>query len=410
VEWFGRPLALVRDLSAQIEAAHKRVMPDIPDLICHYHFLKSVGIKLCEKHYKKLTACLRRLKIRPALCSMRRNLVRYSKQKAPLTAAQIEKLLTAPEQAIHLDPGQERRALAYSLLCWLEDYGSDLQGEYFPFDLPSLALYRRYRMAYEWLVQTVTAMDSHNQVFPTLETIMGHLATALQDEELVTTAERLEKATCLFNELRDALRLSSDRRRPLLRQRFVANEAALAQQRDEHLQKWIDRINRQLPSENDTSRVTDSEIVLGYLQKYYPKLVGHVIVLNDFPQPFVVHRTNNLSEHLFGRTKQRLRRKIGTKNLARYVQAMRPEEFLVDNLRDPDYLQIICGGSLENLAAAFAQNWQAGQAIRLQRRKMTMDHPIPIRKKNLREDRFLSKLHAAVASTFNQVAAKHNAA
>ena len=35
VEWFGQPLALVRDLSSQIEAAHQQVMPDIPDLICH---------------------------------------------------------------------------------------------------------------------------------------------------------------------------------------------------------------------------------------------------------------------------------------------------------------------------------------------------------------------------------------
>jgi hypothetical protein len=410
VEWFGQPLALVRDLSAQIEAAHQQVMPDIPDLICHYHFLENVGTKLCEKHHTKLIACLRRLKIRPALCSLRRDLVRYTKQKGSLTPAQIEQLLTAPEQATNLDTAQKRRALAYLILCWLEDYGADLQGEYFPFDLPSLALYRRYRTVHGWLVQTMTAIDSPNQASSTLETILHHLATVVEDWELVTTAERLEKAATLFNELRDVLRLSSDGHHPLLHQRSVADGPVQARQREEHLQKWINQLNQRRASESDADRATDFAIVLDYLQKYYRKLVGHVIVLNDRPQPFVVQRTNNLSEHRFGRTKQRLRRKLGTKNLARYVQAMRPEEFLVDNLQDPDYLQIVCGGSLENLASSFAQNWQAGQRIRSSRRAKTSNHPIPVKRKSLREDCFLSKLERAVAAVIQQITTKRAAA
>lgn len=410
VEWFGQPLALVRDLSAQIEAAHQQVMPDIPDLICHYHFLENVGTKLCEKHHTKLIACLRRLKIRPALCSLRRDLVRYTKQKGSLTPAQIEQLLTAPEQATNLDTAQKRRALAYLILCWLEDYGADLQGEYFPFDLPSLALYRRYRTVHGWLVQTMAAIDSPNQASSTLETILHRLATVVEDWELVTTAERLEKAATLFNELRDVLRLSSDGHHPLLHQRSVADGPVQARQREEHLQQWINQLNQRRASKSDADRATDFAIVLDYLQKYYRKLVGHVIVLNDRPQPFVVQRTNNLSEHRFGRTKQRLRRKLGTKNLARYVQAMRPEEFLVDNLQDPDYLQIVCGGSLENLASSFAQNWQAGQRIRSLRRAKTSNHPIPVKRKSLREDCFLSKLKRAVAAVIQQITSKRAAA
>ena len=43
VESFGTPLALVRDLSPQIEAAGKEALPGVLDLICHYHFLENVG-------------------------------------------------------------------------------------------------------------------------------------------------------------------------------------------------------------------------------------------------------------------------------------------------------------------------------------------------------------------------------
>ena len=69
VESFGTPLALVRDLSPQIEAAGKEAIAGVLDLICHYHFLENVGSKLCERPHAKLTAGLRRWKIQAALRS-----------------------------------------------------------------------------------------------------------------------------------------------------------------------------------------------------------------------------------------------------------------------------------------------------------------------------------------------------
>jgi hypothetical protein len=410
VEWFGPPLALVRDLSPQIEAAHQQVMPDVPDLICHYHFLENVGAKLCEKHHSRLIACLRRLKIRPALGSLRHDLVRNVKQKGSVTPAQIEQLLTAPAQTAHLDPAQRRWALAYLLLCWPEDYGADLQGEFFPFDLPSLALYRRYRMLHDWLVETMEATDAAGLSFRTLETIRRHLAPVVQDPELVEVAERLEKAASLFNELRDVLRLSSDGRHPVLHQRVVPDGPVQARQREKHLQVWMHQLKQRKASESDAHRGTDLAIVLHYLHKYHRKLVGHVMVLHGCPQPFVAQRTNNLPEHHFGRKKQGLRRKLGTRNLAQYVQAMRPEEFLVDNLCDPDYLEIVSGGSIENLSSSFAQNWQTGQAIRSSRRAKTTNRPIPAGRKCLREDGFLSKLRRALTAVLQQPTAKDAAA
>jgi len=403
VDSFGLPLALVRDLSPQIEAAHRQVMPGVPDLICQYHFLENVGTKLCEKHQSSLMACLRRLKIRPALGSLRHDLVRHAKQKGSFTPAQIEQLLTAPEQNANLDPAQKRSALAYLLLCWLEDYGADLKGEYFPFDLPVLALYRRYRTMYGRLLQTIAAVDSPAQAFPTLQTIRRHLAPVAEDKELVEIAERLEKAASLFNELRDVLRLGSRGRHPLLRQRPVADGPVQSQQREVYLEQWIQQLTQRLASETDADRATDLRIVLAYMQKYHDKLVGHVIAFNGSPQPFLVQRTNNVAEHRFGTRKQGLRRKLGTKNLAKYVQAMRPEEFLADNLRDPDYLQIICGGSVENLASTFAQNWQRGQEIRLSRRAKTTHRPIPAKRKCLREDEFLPKLGRAFAYVLQEL-------
>lgn len=410
VEWFGFPLALVRDLSSQIEVAKRQVVPNIPDLICHYHFLENVGTKLCEKPHGKLTACLRRSKIRPALRSLRCDLVRSSKQRVPFSADQIEQLLKASKQAANVDPVQLRRLVAYLPLLWLEDYGADLQGEYFPFDLPSLAFYRRCRVLNSWLTEVVGDTDFPSQTFSTLETIKRHLAPVREDAELVAAAERLEKAETLFNELRDVLRLSSDPNRPLLRQRAPADGPAVAGEMEEHLQQWMGGLRQRLASEPDAEKAADIQTVLKYLEKYYDNLVGHVIVLPGRPEPFVVQRTNNVSEHRFGSTKQGLRRKVGTKNLARHIQAMRPEEFLVPNLGDPGYVKAVLGGSLENLAASFANHWEGGQEIRSERRKKKTNHPMPTKKKSLREDEFLPQLKRAVGAVIQQIRKKDRAA
>ena len=155
-------------------------------------------------------------------------------------------------------------------------------------------------------------------------------------------------------------------------------------------------MHERLASEADADKADDLRTVLGYLEKYHDKLMGHVVPRPGRAEPFVVERTNNVSERRFGTAKQGLRRKVGTKKLARLIQAMRPEELFIANLDDPHYLEILCGGNLDSLPALFAQNWKAGQAIRTERRKRTSNHPIPIRKKILRDETILSRLKQAV--------------
>ena len=176
VESFGTPLALVRDLSPQIESAGKKALPGVLDLICHYHFLENVGNKLQEKPHAKLTAALRRLNVQSALRSLRKELVRCSKQKGCLSSQQVAQYLQTPQLPADLEPLQARRTATYLLLRWLEDYGADLCGEYFPFDLPSLAFYRRGCEIYDWLVKLTAAADFPRKELSTLGTIARHLA------------------------------------------------------------------------------------------------------------------------------------------------------------------------------------------------------------------------------------------
>ena len=239
----------------------------------------------------------------------------------------------------------------------------------------------------------------------TLKTMARHLASLREDAEVVAAAQRLEKAAALFEELRKVLRLSSQPHERLLRGRSPTEAPEVAQKMKERLEQWRDRLRQRNARERDTDKRADQETVLGYLHKYEKELVGHVIKLQGRKQPFVVSRTNNLAEHRFGSTKRGVRRKIGVNKLTRYVQAMRAEELLVANLSDPEYVDLVCDGSLANLPAVIAKYWDLAKAIRAERLQSKTDHPIPTSKKQLRNPQLLDNLKQTVMNIVQMIRA-----
>jgi hypothetical protein len=59
-------------------------------------------------------------------------------------------------------------------------------------------------------------------------------------------------------------------------------------------------------------------------------------------------------ETLFGRAKQRLRRRLGRAHLGRDLEQQPPQAMLAANLEHPDYVRVLCG-SLDHLPDAFAE-------------------------------------------------------
>lgn len=412
VDRFGEPLAVVRDLSTNIQKARRAAIPKARDLICHYHFLENVGEKLCERPHARLTNAMRRLKVRPALRSLRKELVRWSRKGARLSRTRIDRLLADPTDLAGLDPVALRRCVAYVLLRWLDDYSADLRGEYFPFDLPSLAFYRRGLQLGKLVSGLVASPDFPRKELTALNTMARHLALLRDDAEAVAAAGRLEKAAALFEEFRRVLRLRSQPGEPLLRGRG-SPETGMglegARQVREGLEAWRDHLQKRHAGERDADQRADQAIVLRYLQKYERELVGHVIERDGRP-PFVVCRTNNPVEHRFGSHKRGVRRKVGAKKLTRQVQAMRAESLLVCNLADPEYVNLVLGGSLANLPSAMAKHWHLAQAIRTQRLAPTTDHPLPTTKKRIRDPKLLENVKQIITKLMELILGKPHAA
>ena len=398
VKLFGQPISVMRDLSNSIDLAVKAELSDsgVASFLCHYHFLENVGTRLCEKLHGNLTKRLRKLKVRAALKSVRRELVKTSRTAARLSEQQIVEVLEDPKQIIALDAVGLRRYLAYLLLRWLDDYGTDLKGEYFPFDLPSLTFYRRCVKLYEALGRLLGNYELKPHQFQTLQTIRGKLAAVREDEELVTTAARLEKAEELFTKLRATLRFDSPGGKPILRQHPPRSTLEVALQTESRLKDFRSKQERIVADNADADRRDDARVVLNYVDKYGEELFGHAIFIEGRTEPILVARTNNVPEHCFAHTKQRLRRKLGLKKLTRCVQAMRPEVLLVANLKSQPYLDALYGGSLENMAAVFAKHWREAKNTRQQRHEKRSTRPMPLSKKKLRDKELLPQIGIAI--------------
>jgi hypothetical protein len=245
----------------------------------------------------------------------------------------------------------------------------------------------------------------------TLHTIARHLAKLREDPEIVAAAARprLEKASRLFEELRGVLRLNHPADGAALRGRLSREDRRTIETVDRSPKSWHQRLQARQASESDEELRHDQQVVLEYLQKYEHELTGHT--LPGFGRtPFVAPRTNNVPEHLFGRTKRGVRRKVGTKKLTRYMQSMRAEELLVANLSDRTYVEIICAGDLTWLGDEIARHWGAARQIQSERQQPRTDHPMPTRKRQLRQPQLLDQVEKLIIQISQPTSQKIHAA
>jgi len=342
VELFGAPLANVRDLGKGMAGAVSGLRErGIPDLVCHYHFLRAVGTKLLQKPYDRLRRLLKACGVASRLTALRRELRPYVEGVGPEGA---------------FGPGQVRENLL-AFVHWL-DVGEGGKDPCFPFAMPHLEQVLRCRGASEvaasWMPRPWNRTERR-----AMELLDRLTRKPDKDSRLGPTTAELQRGWGVFTELRKVLRLS-DSELPgghrEARQLPVAALEWLRRHEIEHaVRQYETDLRRRAGAEAKKKRPTVPEaIVLKYLDRYRGHLFGHPAIRDEDGRILaVVERANNPIEHFFGDEKQRLRRRLGRANLARDLQQQPAQAALASNLRHPDYIRILCG-SLENLPAAFA--------------------------------------------------------
>lgn len=400
VSRFGLPLATVRDLSENIRLARDNALGHIPDFICQYHLLDNIGEKLCASLSNKLNKALRRHRIKSSLSHNARQLQNYYRQQTPIPQDQLNAFLEDPAGHAHLNTTQLRRQLHFQLIAWVQDYTHDLSGEYFPFDQPVLAFYRRCRKMLLWLDTVLLNTQLPPLFCQPFERLRDRFAPTRDDPEIVDAALALQTAFDQFQELRSVLRLQVPKNQSLLRQHPpVPTGLEETLTIEDQFRQYRQKLDKEIANKaQDPLRSRNARKIADTLDKYRDHLFGHVIQLPGRKTPIIVSRTNSTCEHLFARRKRTMRRQTGNTKLAKRLDTAHPAEALVENLKNPDYLQILCGGHIEQLPAYLACHWTPQDKTDSVSTPIPVHNRIQVRKTFIRSDTFFSQAEQAIKS------------
>ena len=323
VEWFGLPIAVVRDQSKACKAAVAPLAEaGVPDLLCHYHVLKNLGGRLLDRPYRRLKA-------------------RWTRLNAGSTLKDLLRSLSHGASASHM-------GLAAAVLWVLR--GPASRSLPFPFGLVALEQFDRLTVLQDQL-GTFVDLRRSKAVAEELETLQQLVSDVDNDTDLTVLRAQIRQRQQVFDDVRRVFRLVDP---------TTDTQPALPQLQDEQIREVEDDLTkyravlcrRILKATGDSEDALRS--VLKVVDRVKGQLFGHPVIRDATGKVlFVVNRTNNPAEHFFSRQNQAMRRRTGRKNLGRDLEDLPAEAALVHNLQQPSYVRVVIG-SIDQLPARFA--------------------------------------------------------
>jgi hypothetical protein len=344
---YGVPLAAVHDMGTGILAAVKSVFPDVPDFICHFHFLRDIGNDLLESDYDAIRQRLRKHGLTEKLLRHARRLKTALDQRPGWAESFCQSV-----QGGALATGQASvpQLAAYSLIQWTLDGKLEGEGYGFPFDRPHVEFAKRLAVLGQRLAQI---KDIHLRGQWTDNRPLVRLACELRDFSADGALQRLlaafEDKVQVFDRLRHALRIAE-----------TSGTAGLNSGSEPlplgPIQRAVAKFRQQLMTRSDYESDGGWQALIAQIDKYHDKLFADPITVPTPHGPRVIQpqRTNNIMERFFRDMRHAARRRTGQNSISRYLQSMLADTPLVRNLDNPGYLKVLLHGQL-TLEERFAQ-------------------------------------------------------
>jgi len=112
------PVAIVRDISEGLKKAVDRVFPEVYVIICHYHFLRNVALKMFDPLYPRFRNRMNRLGVKKKLRELRRSLMRKENRN-------------------------EEEIQTLKIIEYILSFEKEGEGLAYPFSLPAVYFFRR---------------------------------------------------------------------------------------------------------------------------------------------------------------------------------------------------------------------------------------------------------------------------
>jgi len=364
-EEFGAPCAVMRDLGHAMISSIADLLAeeklDIPDLACHAHFLKDIGKDLLEPSHAALRGAFRKLKVRPKLRTLARDLGRKLGGAVEGVRLEVREWLEGEAKDRTLPKGRAGIGAIRSIAQWVLDYVADSSGDDFPFDRPYFDLYLRCTLAIKGVDGFLESPPKEKEVRKALVRLRRILAPVDCSLPFRPHVRYLSERAVLFDKLRNTLRLTPSKNK------VNPPEAGTSVEELADIRQEVETLVRNLKARRDASAAGSDtrkaiDMILRHIENHGESLWGHEIELPD-GKTRLVDRTNNYPEGFFRDLKHDERRRSGRKVLTQDFEHLPPEAALVRNLSCADYVAIV-SGNIDQLPRSFAQ---LDAEVRLQR-------------------------------------------
>jgi hypothetical protein len=344
---YGIPLALVHDMGSGILKGVATVFPEVPDFICHFHFLRDIGKDFLGTEYDTIRKRLSKhgisAKLRYRAKQLKADLDRHPEL--------IEVLQSGIENA--LLPAETRQFMpvlnVYALIQWTLRGKSEGHGYGFPFDRPHLAFAKRIHLLHSEVekLKTIRLRGERKDNKPYFKVYLD-LEKIIKDRTLWKTVSEIEEKITVFEKLRKAMRIAATSSRHGLNDEGQKGNIRTIEKRVKTFRAWLTR-------RKDYPQNPAAEKMIAQIDKYWEKLFADPITVETPAGPILIQpqRTNNILEQFFRSLKRASRRRTGNASSSRMLRTILAETPLVRNLENPSYMRILLNGkaSLEEVFA-----------------------------------------------------------
>jgi len=344
---YGIPLALVHDMGKGILKAVATVFAEVPDFICHFHFLRDIGKDFLGTEYDTIRKRLSKHGISAKL--------RYRAKQLKAELDRHPELIEVLEGGIQnaLLPAEARQFMpvlnVYALIQWTLRGKSEGHGYGFPFDRPHLAFAKRIHRLHNEVekFKTIQLRGKRKDNKPYFKLYLD-LEKIIKDRTLWKTVSEIEEKISVFEKLRKAMRIAPTSGRHGLNDEGQKGNIRTIEKRLKTFRAW-------LTGRKDYPQNSAAQKMIAQIDKYWEKLFADPITVETPTGPVLVQpqRTNNILEQFFRSLKRANRRRTGNASSSRMLRTILAETPLVRNLKNPLYTKILLSGkaSLEEVFA-----------------------------------------------------------
>jgi hypothetical protein len=334
---YGSPLAGICDMLASNLAAFQEVFPGVLLLICHFHFLRSVGKTFLEYENTRLQSILKQYEITKRL----KEFVSQCKINIE-TNPQFADCMKYDEKMYQSSFQTMPEIIkAYCKALWILGYEQELNGYGYPFDRSELVYLQRMKKTYG-------SLEKSSSDFKELSELRFLLASVLEDPDLCKHMAALEKKIQDFDNLRAIMKIA-----PIYGVKGLNDDGEECDMTamEDQLRVFIE--SDEIKNNSDKAYQKMIKQILKYWKMLFSKPVevrlsnGEVVL--TYPQ-----RTSNCMERMFREFQRSEYKRTGMSTLGRTARAMIAETPMMKNLQCPEFVSIILNGQ-PTLAARFAQ-------------------------------------------------------